>query len=175
MRKVIAFFSAFLLWMAATSFVSPTKDKINWLTVAELQAAYNKDPRPILVDVYTHWCGWCKVMDKDTYDNDNVADYINNHYYAVKFDAESKEPVDWVGKTYSFNDTYKVNEFSLFITNGQMSYPTTVLLADINGQPAPLSGYLKPSEIEPPLKYFGDGVYKTENYPDFIKNFSAKW
>ena len=175
MRKIIAFFPLVFVCLFLTSFTGPEKDKINWLSVADLQTAYAKSPRPILIDVYTHWCGWCKVMDKDTYSNDKVADYINQNYYAVRFDAESRETVNWLGRQFSYNPSYKVNEFSLFITNGQESYPTTVLLADINAQPAPLSGYLKPSELEGPLRFFGDGAYKKEDYPAFEKTFSAKW
>jgi thioredoxin-related protein len=175
MQKVIVFLSTILLLVFATSFRTPKKDKINWMTVSELQAAYSKNPRPVLVDVYTHWCTWCKVMDKETYDNDKVANYINEHYYAVRLDAENKDSVLWDGKKFGYDANSKTNELAVYLTSGQMSFPTTVFLADINSQPAPLSGFLKPGELEPPLKYFGDGIYKSQNFQDYYKNFNASW
>lgn len=74
------------------------KEKINWLSMAELQAAYAKNPKPIIIDVYTDWCGWCKVMDRETYSNDKVADYINKNFYAVKYNAESTAQVEFANK-----------------------------------------------------------------------------
>jgi thioredoxin-related protein len=56
-----------------------------------------------------------------------------------------------------------------------MAYPTTVLLAAINTQPAPLPGYLKPSQFEPPLKFFGEGAYKNKKIPGYMKEFLAEW
>ena len=175
MKKVPAILLFFALAIITSSAVPAKKDKINWITLKELQVAYNRQPKPIIIDVYTSWCGWCKVMDKDTYGNDNVAAYINAHYYAVKFDAESTEPVVLGTKKYAYNPDNKVHELALYLLFGRMGYPTTVLFSSIDAQPAPLSGYLKPSELEPPLKFFGDGIYKTQNFPDFMKAFSPKW
>lgn len=175
MQKVTIYFIAALLFLSVSGFVNNAKEKIKWMSVVELQAAYNKNPRPVLVDIYTDWCGWCKVMDRDTYGNDKVAAYINEHYYAVKFDAETKDSVQWGNRKFGYNAAYKVNELSIYFTGGQLSYPTTVFLSLLDAQPAPLAGYLKPKEMEPPLKYFGDGVYKEKNFPEFIKSFKAAW
>ena len=175
MQKVKYFFILLAIIAISSSFKSPKKDKINWLSLTELAEAYKKQPKPIIIDVYTSWCGWCKVMDKETYSNDNVAAYINEHYYAVKFDAESKDSAVFAGKKYGYNPAYKANELAIYLLFGRMGYPTTVLLSAADAQPAPLSGYLKPSELEPPLRFFGDGVYKTKNFPDYMKEFSAKW
>jgi thioredoxin-related protein len=175
MQKVLVFFSAFSLLILSSSFSKPKKEKINWLTISELQAVYSKNPKPVLVDVYTHWCTWCKVMDKETYSNENVANYINEHYYAVRFDAENKDSISWDGKKFGYNLTYNANDLAVYLTSGEMSFPTTVFLPDMNAQPAPLSGFLKPGELEPPLKYFGDGFYKSQNFPDFYKKFNASW
>ena len=175
MQKV-TFFSGFTVLLFIIIAFSPVKkEKVQWITVSELQVAYGKNPKPVLVDIYTSWCGWCKVMDKETYSNEKVATYINEHYYAVKLNAEQKESVEWDGKKFEYNKQNKVNDLAVYLCSGQMSFPTTVFLTDLNAQPATLSGYLKAKEIEPPLKYFGEGAYKTQNFQEFNKLFSASW
>lgn len=175
MQKVTRFLIIIILFFITVSFIPSKKGKVQWLTVSALQEAYSKNPKPILVDVYTSWCGWCKVMDKETYTNEKVANYINEHYYAVKLDAEEKDSIEWNGKKYGYDKLNKVNELAIYLTYGEMSFPTTVFLTALNAQPAPLSGYLKAKEIETPLKFFGEGVYKTQNFPDFNKSFTASW
>jgi uncharacterized protein YyaL (SSP411 family) len=175
MQKVALFLIAFVTLMCVVSFVPKTKEKVQWLTVAELQAAYTKNPKPILVDVYTSWCGWCKVMDRETYAKEAVAAYINEHYYAVKLDAESKESFEWNGKKYEYNAQNKSNDLAVYLLYGQMSFPTTVFMPALDAQPAPLAGYLKPNELEAPLKFFGDGAYKTKKYPEFMNDFKPSW
>ncbi len=175
MKKVTIILSILVICLVTYSFKFSNKEKVNWLTPSQLKDAYAKAPRPILVDVYTSWCGWCKVMDRDTYSKDAVASYINEHYYAVKLDAEYKDSLEWNGKKYGYNPDYKANELAVYLLYGQMSFPTTVFLADINAQPAPLAGYMKPKELESPLKFFGDGAYKTATFPEYMKTFAGKW
>ncbi len=45
--------------------------------------------RPILVDVGAVWCPWCTLMDRDTYTNPATANYINQHFVAVKVDFDA--------------------------------------------------------------------------------------
>lgn len=175
MQKVTTILLSALIVIISASFLNSTKDKVQWLTVAEMQAAYSKNPRPILVDVYTSWCGWCKVMDKETYRKDNVANYINEHYYAVKLDAESKESFEWNGKQYNYDKENKSNELAQMLLYGQLSFPTTVMLPSLDARPAPLPGYLKPNEIEAPLKFFAEGAYKTKSFPEFNQGFKGSW
>jgi thioredoxin-related protein len=175
MQKVTTFFIAFITLISILSFSVKPKEKVQWMTVAEMQEAYKKNPRPILVDVYTSWCGWCKVMDRETYAKEDVAAYINSHYYAIKLDAESKESFEWNGKKYEYNKEYKSNDLAIYLLFGQMSFPSTVFLSALDAQPAPMPGYLKPNELEAPLKFFGDSVYKTKNYPEFMNGFKPSW
>lgn len=175
MQKVIKFV-VFLLFLSVTwSFIIPKKEKINWLSVAEFNKVYSKSPKPILVDVYTDWCGWCKVMDRETYEKEAVVKYINEHYYAVKLNAESKDSLEWGGKKYGYNKEYKSNELAVYLLYGQMSFPTTVFLPAADAQPAPLAGFLKPKELESPLKFFGEGAFKTQTFQEYMKTFNGTW
>jgi thioredoxin-related protein len=174
-------FSAFLfvavvvIFFGSTSFAPAEKAKIHWLTINECKELYKKEPRPILIDVYTQWCVWCKEMDKKTYNKSEVVNYINSHYYPVKFDAESLDSIEWNNKKYGFNKAYKTNEFAFYLTAGFVNFPNTVLLSAISSEPASIPGYLKPSELEAPLRFFGEGHYKKESFQDYYKNFNAQW
>jgi thioredoxin-related protein len=145
------------------------------MNLDELRVAVKKKSRPILIDVYTSWCGWCKVMDKETYSNEKVIEYINAHFYAVKFDAESTLPVEFAGKSYNFNARIMVNDLANYLLSGNMAYPTTVFFPSLDAQPAPLPGYMKPAELEAPLRFFGDGAFRKQNYSDYMKGFKASW
>ena len=175
MQKVIRFLMIFLIAASASSFISPNKEKINWISITELNKLYNKEPRPILLDVYTDWCGWCKEMDRTTYQNDKLADYINTHYYAVKFNAESRDSISFNNKKYGYNARYKSNELAQYFLFGQMQYPTTVFLSTIDAQPAPLPGYLSAKDMEAPIRFFGDGAYKTKTFVEYNKTMKKEW
>jgi thioredoxin-related protein len=174
--KTLRYLSVFiLLFTILSSFKQPGKQKVNWIGLEELKEAYLKEPKPIIIDVYTNWCGWCRVMEKETYSHESVASYINDNYYAVKFNAETKDSVEFDGRKFGYNPAYKANELAVYLLNGSMGYPTTILLPSINAQPAPLPGFLKPSELEPPLRFIGDGAYKAKEFPEYMKDFTAKW
>lgn len=72
------------------------------MTLKEAQEAQKKQPRKIVVDVYTGWCGWCKRMDATTFAHPEVVKYANENFYAVKFDAETQELVKFNGKEYKY-------------------------------------------------------------------------
>ena len=151
------------------------RDKLDWMEMNELSAQLKTESKPVLIDLYTNWCYWCKVMDKKTYTNAKVIAYISDHFYPVKLNAESKEMVQWKEKEYNYNNAYKINDFALYATSGQLGFPATIIIPNTHSELISIPGFLEPKEIEPILKFFGEGAYKTQNYTTFKSTFKSTW
>jgi len=173
-KAVFALVACWLVFSFAK--VKPTeKEKINWMSLDEVNVKMKTDPRPVIIDLYTNWCYWCKMMDKKTYNNSKVISYINSHFYAVKLNAETKDTIVWDNNKYEYNPNDKVNDFALYVTQRQLEFPNTVIFPEINKAPAAIPGFMDPKEIEVILKYFGDENYKSQNFSDYSANFKATW
>jgi thioredoxin-related protein len=171
--KLSVLFSWVLVFSCAQKPIEKA-EKMKWLTLQEAQDSLAKVQRPVLIDLYTDWCGWCKQMDKKTYANKQVSGYITEKFYAVKLDAESKKEFVWKGKTYKFNSEYKTNDFAIYLTGGQLSYPTTVFIP-VNGEPQAIPGYLAPAEFEELVKYFGEDKFGKVSFDEHRRNFKSSW
>lgn len=158
--------------------------KIHWTTLEEAQAAAKKDGKPLFIDVYTPWCGPCKLLSSNTFMDQQTADYVNAHFHPVKFDAEGPDPVTYNGKVYENkgydparkggrNSTHDLT-MAIAPVNGRVAYPTVVYM-DKNGNVlAPVQGYLTPEQIEPVLVYFGEGVHEKQEFPEFHQAFVSR-
>src|SRR5688572_33238081 len=97
--------SVAILSLCAMTFISERpadEGTVKWITFEEAIKKSKTEKRAIFVDVYTDWCGWCKVMDKNTFSDPQVAKILNDKFYAVKFDAEQREDVVFNGHTFKF-------------------------------------------------------------------------
>ena len=154
---------------------APKVSKLGWMTLSEVATNMQKEKRPILIDLYTDWCGWCKVMDKKTYSNKNVIAYLQQKFYVVKLNAEGTQSITWNGKTYRFNPGYKTHDFAVYLTGGQLSYPTTVILPVEEAQPQAIPGYMEPKDFEMIVKYFGEGQFGKIPFNQFQQKFKSTW
>lgn len=163
-----------LIVLSAINLISDaqTQSLIKWMTLEEAVAAQEKQPKTILIDAYTDWCGWCKVMDTTTFANPNIAGYINNMFYPVKFNAETTDTIVYRGKTYvnKQNGRRPPHDLAIELLKGNMSYPTLVYIDDKFNN-FPVGGYLKPEQIEPILIYFAEKVNKSAPFDDFKASF----
>nr|HMT30281.1 DUF255 domain-containing protein [Bacteroidia bacterium] len=103
-------------------------DGIQWISFEQAVKLNEKNPKKIFIDVYTHWCGWCKKMDATTFKEDTVVKYINENYYAVKLDAETKDTIRFKDKEFKYVADYKANELAISLLSGKMGYPSYVLM-----------------------------------------------
>lgn len=170
--KNVALLGLLVAFFSISVAPTPPVEKINWMTWEEAVVAMEKEPRKLFVDVYTDWCGWCKVMDQKTFSKASVVEYMNQNYYAVKLDAEQKEDIQFAGKTFKYVPSGRrgYHELAANLLQGNMSYPTVVYLNE-NIQLLSISpGFKEEPQLMKELTFFGDNHYKTTSW----KEYSAK-
>jgi thioredoxin-related protein len=156
--------------------VEAVNDKeIQWMTIEQAEAAMAKKPKKVWIDVYTGWCGWCKVMDRKTFAHPEVIKYINQNYYAIKLDAEQQAPITFQGKVYNFRQENGVHELAVQLLQGRMGYPSSVIMNENFGQAYVFAGYQNVGATEGILRYFHDGTFKQTTYEQYAKVFVPTW
>lgn len=143
-----------------------SSQEIKWMTMNEAVAAQSKNPKKIFVDMYTNWCGPCKLMDRNTFSNEDVVAYVNEHFYAVKFNAEGNETVDdntnvFTNPGYDPAKTRRRNsqhQFTRYM--GVNAYPTVLFIDEGGALINRVKGYKTPQQMEFYLKFFGTDLWK---------------
>lgn len=153
----------FFIFFLAVSVVQA--QEIEWMTMNEALEAQKSEPRKIIMDAYTTWCGPCKMLDKNTFSNKDVIEYINENYYAVKFNAEGPEEIQY--KQYLFkNPGYdperkgRNSQHSFARALKISGYPTIVFFDEEGNLINPIKGYRTPKQLEIFLKMFAKDDYK---------------
>ena len=137
-------------------------EQVNWLTMEEALQLNEKEKRKIFVDIYTDWCGWCRKMDKATFQQPHIAAYLNENYYPVKFNAEYKGEIVYNGKSHEFVGAGRRGYHSLaaFLTRGRLSYPTVVFIAEDLSILQPIPGFQDPLTFEIIMTFFAGDHFK---------------
>ncbi|MBQ0787567.1 MAG: thioredoxin fold domain-containing protein [Oceanihabitans sp.] len=165
------------LLLAVLTLGSVAAQEINWVTFEEALELQKKNPKKILMDMYTEWCGPCKMLDKNTFQNKEVAAYVNKNFYAVKFNAEGNAVANYKGKEYT-NPSYDPAKAKRRNSAHQLArffqvnaYPTIVYLDEKAELIAPIKGYQTPVQIELYLKMFANDDYKELSTQDAFNEY----
>ncbi len=167
--------SATLKAAVDTSLVS--KDAgIKWMTIQEAETSQKKNPKKLFVYVYATWCRWCKLEDSLTFRHKEIVQYINQNFYAVKLNAEKREPLTFKGVRYDFidDDNKFVHDFARYLLNGRLSYPGVSFLNEQGNLISSKNGYMDAYYLEAVLNYYGSDAYKKVTYHDYEFEFEGK-
>lgn len=182
LKKVFLSVGVLTLLIAVWSFTNTPytplvdgKSKVHWYTFGEAVEAQKKNNKIIMVDVYTSWCGPCKAMSAHTFENPIIANYLNEHFYPVKFNAETRDTV-------KFNGYYFVNQnppgarrpahdFAISILDKKLVYPSIVFLDKNIQRLQVITGYHQAKQFEPIIKFFGSKKYMDTKYEDYLVSF----
>jgi len=127
---------------------------VDWVKIDKVEDLVKKKPKKIIVDVYTSWCGPCKMLDKTTFKDPGVVKLMSDNFYSVKFNAEGPDPVKFKGKTYT-NPRYnpaktrgRNGQHTLTPTFGIRGYPSIIILDEKMNIVDKASGYLPPDRMK---------------------------
>ena len=170
MRRILAVGILILLLSEISS-----AQEVKWYTIEQAIELNRKEPKKLMVDVYTDWCVWCKVMDKNTFGNAIIAEYLNKKYYPVKFNAEQKENITIGDNTYKFvaQGRRGYHELAAALLNNKMGYPSVVFLDEQIRIIQPFQGYIKARQFDEIMRFIGEEYYKTKTWNEFVDTYQS--
>lgn len=130
--------------------------KLAWYSMSDAEALVKNDKKKILVDVYTKWCGPCKMMDRMTFTDESVQQLLTEKFHTIKFDAEGPDNITFQGKTWA-NPKYMPNRrgrnakhelANLFQVRG---YPSLVIMDENFNIIEKIVGFKKPDQLKAAL------------------------
>jgi thioredoxin-related protein len=132
-----------------------------WLTFDQALAKGASDGKYIVVDFYTDWCHWCKVLDQKTYPDPAVQAAFAKDFVLAKVNPEKDNgPYQYKGKSYSGADLAR--EFNV------QGFPTSAFLDKDGNVCGQFSGYVPPEAYVRILSFIANGDYKKQSLDQFI-------
>jgi thioredoxin-related protein len=184
-KYLVLVFTVLVSWQvkAQQPAEAATATPVKWMTFEEAVEKSKTEKRKIFIDVYTDWCGWCKVMDKNTFTDPTIAKLLNEKYYPVKFDAEQTADVVFRGTTFKFVPfgNKGAHQLAMALLNNQMSYPNFVFLDEefrivpIFENSTSVPGYRKPEEFHIFLSFVGGDFFKKTSIQEYQKEYKSPY
>ncbi len=152
---------------------SAEQETVRWYSFEEALKANEIKKKKIFVDIYTDWCVWCKKMDKSTFRDPKVANYLNKHFYPVKFNAEQKSEIVYNDHTFRFvpnRGRRGVHELAYLLLDGKISYPSVVFLDEEFSRIRISPGFKQVDQFMKELIFAADNHYKQMSWKQFQSN-----
>lgn len=142
------------------------KDALKWHTFDQGMDVAKKEKKMLVVDFYTDWCHWCKVMDKETYGNQEVIDFVKENAIVAKINAETNEKFKFREAEYSGRE--------LAMMFGVKGFPTTVFMSHEGELITSVSGFIPAEKFQIILKYLSGNWYEKMEFDEFVKKEKEK-
>lgn len=134
-----------------------------WLPFNEGIALAAREGKPVVIDFYTSWCHWCKVMDRETFSNPEVKKILAEHFVTIRIDAENRrDSLSYKGETYS--------PFSLGRRFGVRAFPSLAYLDAEQELVTVVPGFVPAQTFVPLLEYMQKECYKKRmTFEEYMK------
>jgi thioredoxin-related protein len=131
MNKILFFTLLLIVSCKSGTNKEVASDEFNWVDINKAATMPNSENKMYFIDVYTDWCGWCKVMDKETFSKPEVQKALAARFHTVKFNAEQKESITFNNQTYEYQASGGrggINMLAAAMLQGELSFPSYVIL-----------------------------------------------
>lgn len=151
-----------------------SQEGIRWISFNEAVQRAPVEDKKIMVDIYTPWCRWCKVMEKNTFQDPEIVAYINQFYLAVKFNAEEDQTIQYKGRNFNLSKQGKrpCHDLAKEIMRGKMDFPTIVFLDSDLDVIQPISGYQNADHYLMVLRYFGEDNHLIIPWDKYVERYN---
>ncbi len=180
MRSILHLGLAILLFFTATANSSikagEGDKKVKWYNIEEGLALAEQTDKKMIIDIYTDWCGWCKRLDKETFNHPVVAEYINENFIPVKLDGEMRETIVLQGQEFKYIPKGRrgIHELANYLMKGNPTYPSVAFLDEKKEVITVQPGFLEASDMDKLLKFIGDDYYLKTPWPMFERNYKSR-
>lgn len=170
MQKTLFTLSIVSLTVALYAFRTPEPPTVTWYTFEEAVRLNREHPKKILIDIVTSWCPNCRKMEKKTFSDPRVIEYLNNNFYPVRFDAEQKETVQFKDHTLKFMPevgSRGVHELAYALVDGNVIYPSLVYLDPDLDRIAIFQEFQNAEQFLSQMKFIREDQFKKMTFQEF--------
>ncbi len=134
-----------------------------WISFGEGMALAAKEQKQVVIDFYTSWCRWCKVMDRETFSDPAVKKYLAENFVTIRIDAENKT------ERLSYKDE-EHTPFTLGRKFGVKAFPSLAYLDREGEIITVVPGFVPAKTFLPLLQYMHKECYKQRmTFDEFMK------
>lgn len=169
-------FTMFSITIFAQHTATTEASQIEWLSFEEVEEKMKLEEKKMIVDIYRGGCEWCRKMERETFQEPSIINYINDHFYAVKLDAGKQGSITFQGETYEFvkKGKHGHHELAVKITRGEQGLPSIVFLDESLNVIQNFSGYKDPIDLEKLMRYFAEDHHRKTPWEYYDADFQPR-
>ncbi len=139
--------------------------ELRWTKLETAVKTAAEQDKPVMVDVYTDWCGWCKKMDKEVFNNPDVAEALDRMFTLAKVNGESRESITYKGQ--------KTDGFGIVQGFGIRGYPALIFLDSKGDVLTIIPGYIDAENFLPIVEFLGGKHYEKMEWEAYLADYHA--
>ena len=143
----------------------PKATELQWTNLETAVAKGAEHKKPVMVDVYTDWCGWCKKMDKEVFADPAVSEVLGKHFALAKVNGESRETFTFKGE--------KTDGVGIARGFGVRGYPAIIFLDSDGDMLTMIPGFVNAEKFLPIVLFIGTREFEKMEWPAYLAKYEA--